>query len=142
MNQNLISLPKDQYDLVMSKPKAEVISLVLSTFIPVETEMDALKVSILKWKILSENEHLSKKGMYRMGTDTSCCGLCTFYSMKCKLCCEWTGLKLNAVCFKEFDDWLSKVSNSFMTPKSAMRKKAQRVHDVLYDCYKKHAELK
>lgn len=136
-------VPHKEYEALMKGDNFSIIHDVLRS-LSVETETQALELSLLKWKILSENKNLSSKDMYYIGANTMSCGLCRLYEYDCLECYKFTGFKMDKkkVCFREYDDWLSKVSNSFMTPKSAMRKKAQRVHDVLYDCYKKHAELK
>ena len=87
--------------------------------------------------------------MYYIGANTKSCGLCRLYKNDCLECHKFTGFKMDKkkVCFREYDDWFDLYNgwSNFITQRPSIsepdfREKAQCVHDVLYDCYKKHME--
>ena len=129
-------VPNDVYNTILETTDYKTITELLS-LLPNRTKGQALKSSLLKWKILAANKNLSKSGIGKIGRSIATCGLCTHFENDCELCCEFTGLIMFPGCFKQYVIWLGIVKSSIDVKPATIRNKAQVVHDLLYLCYER-----
>lgn len=146
MNPKINIVSKEKYDRLISTSDCHFINRTLMR-LSIETKLQALEASALKWKILSTNPCLDTISLTKIGHTMNTCGLCMFFSKNrsedslsyfCTECLEFTKFDEAPVCFKEYDDWLD-YSEKQASP-SQLRKKAVAVHNSMIEALERQGE--
>ena len=69
---------KEKYDRLISTSDHHFIKRTLMQ-LTIETKLQALEASALKWKILSTNTSLDTNSLTKIGHNMCTCGLCVFF---------------------------------------------------------------
>lgn len=145
MNPKINIVSKEKYERLISTSDYYFIRRTLMR-LPIETKLQALEVSALKWKIMSINPSLDTSSLTKIGHSMRTCGLCVFFSenftntdsVACNECYKFTEFNKGIVCFKEFDDWLD-YSERQASPLQ-LRKKAVAVYNLIIKALERQGE--
>ena len=128
------------YRYIMSNNKVNEINSMLGIIEVTDLE-SALTKSLLKWKILSENENLSFQQQQLIGRTK--CGLCEYFArhgkfLSCHICNKFVRqptLSLKKSCFCAFYAWFYTDIDDcckYLDDKLTKREAAKDVYDILY----------